>query len=400
MNVFSELVLEDYIPNYTGNMGLAMMVMNKLGISLIPQSSEKGFSWLAMDVKSVSYVGNITIKEKNKRNKNNVIVWLCKCDCGNYKEIIGGILNDGFTRSCGCMWGNPEDLGGQVFDDLTVINRDESNKKNWVCRCICGEVTSKSISYLRNKKHHSCGCYEKNKKLEKFNIENLIFDKLIVVKKENYEEFPNAKTKWVCRCECGNEIIASFSSLTKRGLDSCGCDRKEDLIGKKFGKLIVREYYGKGKSDQNLWICDCSCGREITTSGDCLRSGGTKSCGCLNESYVCLELKKYCSEKYNAIPEYKVFKNPETGYYLPFDIYIPKYKIFLEVHGSQHFSNRHFWDRDDAKFEKSQYRDTIKQEYAEVNGIYLLIDLRKINKIEKAIEFVDNFILEIAKTYE
>lgn len=31
------------------------------------------------------------------------ITWLCKCDCGNRKVIIGEDLKSGSTRSCGCL---------------------------------------------------------------------------------------------------------------------------------------------------------------------------------------------------------------------------------------------------------------------------------------------------------
>lgn len=59
---------------------------------------------------------------------------------------------------------------------------------------------------------------------------------------------------------------------------------KEDLIGKKFGRLTVvreseRPEYLKNKS--SYWICRCDCGNEefavISTS---LKSGRTKNCGC------------------------------------------------------------------------------------------------------------------------
>ena len=36
-------------------------------------------------------------------NKNKVKVWLCRCDCGNEKEIIGQSLILGNTKSCGCI---------------------------------------------------------------------------------------------------------------------------------------------------------------------------------------------------------------------------------------------------------------------------------------------------------
>ena len=54
-----------------------------------------------------------------------------------------------------------------------------------------------------------------------------------------------------------------------------------DLIGKKFGKLIVvkREYPNRGK--QSIYLCKCDCGTEKIIRGNNLKSGGTKSCGCL-----------------------------------------------------------------------------------------------------------------------
>lgn len=44
----------------------------------------------------------IAIKPLGKR-KNNKVVWLCKCDCGNYFETIGTQLTGGKTKSCGCI---------------------------------------------------------------------------------------------------------------------------------------------------------------------------------------------------------------------------------------------------------------------------------------------------------
>jgi len=53
-----------------------------------------------------------------------------------------------------------------------------------------------------------------------------------------------------------------------------------DLIGKKFGKLIVVEKYGH-KEKHILWLCQCDCGNKVVILGYSLRSGDTKSCGCL-----------------------------------------------------------------------------------------------------------------------
>ncbi|GAF14940.1 hypothetical protein JCM19045_4277 [Bacillus sp. JCM 19045] len=49
--------------------------------------------------------GMLVVLEKCEQRKNNNIYWLCKCDCGNYKEIKGSHLNVGSTKSCGCQRG-------------------------------------------------------------------------------------------------------------------------------------------------------------------------------------------------------------------------------------------------------------------------------------------------------
>lgn len=41
------------------------------------------------------------IKEVERKNKYSR-VWLCKCDCGNYKEVLQADLMNGNTKSCGC----------------------------------------------------------------------------------------------------------------------------------------------------------------------------------------------------------------------------------------------------------------------------------------------------------
>jgi len=57
--------------------------------------------------------------------------------------------------------------------------------------------------------------------------------------------------------------------------------RKINLIGQKFGRLIVISDTGKRKSREVVWACRCECGKltEVVTSSLC--RGLTKSCGCL-----------------------------------------------------------------------------------------------------------------------
>ena len=56
---------------------------------------------------------------------------------------------------------------------------------------------------------------------------------------------------------------------------------KIDLINKRFGRLtVISESHSDGK--HIYWNCLCDCGQEKIISGDSLKRGLTKSCGCLN----------------------------------------------------------------------------------------------------------------------
>ena len=58
-----------------------------------------------------------------------------------------------------------------------------------------------------------------------------------------------------------------------------------NLCGEKFGRLTVIERETASierKYRQVKWICQCECGNVITVRTSTLRSGHTKSCGCLS----------------------------------------------------------------------------------------------------------------------
>ena len=46
--------------------------------------------------------GMLRVVGKPRHNKYWKYEWLCKCDCGNVKYILGANLRYGITTSCGC----------------------------------------------------------------------------------------------------------------------------------------------------------------------------------------------------------------------------------------------------------------------------------------------------------
>lgn len=46
--------------------------------------------------------GKLTVVERCGSNKNGRALWLCRCECGNKKIILGNSLLSKSTLSCGC----------------------------------------------------------------------------------------------------------------------------------------------------------------------------------------------------------------------------------------------------------------------------------------------------------
>lgn len=54
----------------------------------------------------------------------------------------------------------------------------------------------------------------------------------------------------------------------------------EDLTGRLFGLLSVKNRAPNSKSGTTMWNCVCACGNKRTIHGTALRAGRNKSCGC------------------------------------------------------------------------------------------------------------------------
>lgn len=113
------------------------------------------------------------------------------------------------------------------------------------------------------------------------------FGKLTVIKR--VENTAQNKAQWLCRCDCGEEVIAISSPLRTGRKTACPkCSRPsqiKDLTGQVFGRLTVLEYdkeYSQKKNNQKAyWKCQCSCGNITYGYTAELTGGKKKSCGCL-----------------------------------------------------------------------------------------------------------------------
>lgn len=60
--------------------------------------------------------------------------------------------------------------------------------------------------------------------------------------------------------------------------------RMIDLTGKKYGMLTVIKREVKTRAGNSRWLCKCECGNEGTFVGNNLKNGNTRSCGCFRRN--------------------------------------------------------------------------------------------------------------------
>lgn len=184
------------------------------------------------------------------------------------------------------------DLTGQRFGKLLVIERDSDyispkgkRAVKWICLCDCGNMTSVSRNSIRGGQA-SCGCdrYEKMAEKRLIDLTGVRIGRLTV---EKYM----GNQKWLCQCDCGEKTIVNGSNLRGGHTQSCGCYQREmtsqrsidDLIGQRFGCLTVVSRAENDKTTGAVrWACICDCGQDTVVRATDLKSGNTKSCGCLS----------------------------------------------------------------------------------------------------------------------
>lgn len=164
-------------------------------------------------------IGKLTLLERKRENKRTF--YYCKCECGNEKWIRADGLKN--TRSCGCLAKETqfkkENLKNKKFNRLTVIEEVGRDKLNgsiiWKCKCDCGNIKEVSAHNLKNNSIQSCGCLQreirikngksvgalhvKNKIIEDTNIQVLLNKKLMAHNTSGHTgvKWDSERYKWV-----------------------------------------------------------------------------------------------------------------------------------------------------------------------------------------------------------
>lgn len=112
-----------------------------------------------------------------------------------------------------------KDLTGFKFNRLKVLSKSNSSK--WLCVCDCGKLKEVDGKYLKNNHTKSCGCLQKElvSIRSKTDHTGKTFNNLLVIKRIDSKPL----TQYLCRCNCGKEVVVYGCSLITNHTKSCGC---------------------------------------------------------------------------------------------------------------------------------------------------------------------------------
>lgn len=148
------------------------------------------------------------------------------------------------------------------------------------------------------------------------NLKGKRFGKWVVLYRKK-EDIGSKSPKWTCLCDCGTIRDINGGALKRGDTKSCGCLKNKELVGNKFGRLlVVRKSENKNKGYTH-WTCLCECGVIKDIRQDTLL-GGCQSCGCLRKENSYKSMKKY--NKYDLSGEYGVGWTTNTNKEFYFDL--------------------------------------------------------------------------------
>lgn len=292
---------------------------------------------------------------------------------------------------------------GDKFGRLTVLRettkeeRKDKAGRNYWCKCDCGNEIIVYGHNLKTGNTKSCGCLSREIASKNNTIDIPIgtrFGSLIVLERAPINHY-NHLAYWKCQCDCGNTINVAGARLRNGEVTSCGCMKYPNRInevGNVYGSLIVLKYAGSTAGGGARWLCECDCGNQIIVEGTSLRSGHTRSCGCI-KSYKEKEINQLL-QSYNI--EYATqycFKDliTEKGGYPRFDFAIfSNHQLYclIEYQGEQHIDINNKWYSEDYI-----ERDKLKYQYCKDNNIKLYYCDKNTN-LE---EFIKKLIIEMEK---
>jgi hypothetical protein len=117
--------------------------------------------------------GKWTVIKKDTNRTTPAVKWICECECGKLKSILGTTLRMGKSLSCKECWYRKYSLNkssnylGKINDEWEIIEVPLRARENGIVRCIkCGNNKSVRLNVYMKKNSPKCNMCLKFSKLE------------------------------------------------------------------------------------------------------------------------------------------------------------------------------------------------------------------------------------------
>lgn len=157
-------------------------------------------------------------------------------------------------------------------------------------------------------------------------------------------------------------------------------------------KALYFDYDEKKYNNRAIIYCECECGNVFPTNMGAIKRGQVRCSHC-SSVYSNIENKvgKWLDKKHIVYERQKKFEQCKDKRCLPFDFYLPKYNMCIEVDGRQHdhveFFNKYSEEEALEKFETTKKHDLIKTQFCLENNIELFrikeIDIQRSEKYKE-----------------
>lgn len=142
--------------------------------------------------------------------------------------------------------------------------------------------------------------------------EHGVLDSRITVLKRDIDS-KDRLVKWICQCDCGTIFSAYGTKIRSGWTKSCGCLQKE-ITSRRTRADLTGQVFGYltaleclGKKNHNVaWLCKCKCGNLKIVTSNNLMSGEVQSCGCLKSKGEELVSQFLKENHINFIKEYNL----------------------------------------------------------------------------------------------
>ena len=94
------------------------------------------------------------------------------------------------------------------------------------------------------------------------------------------EERSNTSVVWEWKCDCGNTVYKTARDVKQVKNPNCGCKPRFDITGQRYGALTAECSTEERSGTNVVWVWKCDCGNTVRKSLTSVKMTANKDCGC------------------------------------------------------------------------------------------------------------------------